>query len=154
LRKTQPDRYREIIAKQNQDPAKVVEEITRTVQFRSTVPEEVKFRVLGEYLDEWYCEVGCYPHLYFELKTEQSVGEIEQEQTVKIAQTECRGLLEDIMAHLGGRPATSPPNPESEFNRKLAEVDDADALGVYVTCRNCGARALKGTECPGCGITV
>ncbi len=93
----------------------LVAESNKRVQFRSTTPTDLKVRVVSEFQGESYCEAECYPYLYHEIRKGgfKEKDAAKSDQIVKISQNDCRLLLEELIAHLGGRVGTIPPNSKT-----------------------------------------
>jgi hypothetical protein len=120
MKQLAPEKWQEMVQENAPDQTSeqldnLVTETNKRIQFRSSTPTEVKVRVIGEFKGESYCESECYPYLYHEIRKGEfeEKDETRSDQFVKIAQNDCRLLLEELIAHLGGRVATVPPNSKT-----------------------------------------
>ncbi len=115
-----PEKWQKLVRERaptqtNKELDDLVTETNKRVQFRSSTPTEVKVRVMSEFQGESFCEAECYPYLYHEIRKGEFIekNKTKSEQIVKIAQNDCRLLLEELIAHLGGRVGTVPPNSKN-----------------------------------------
>jgi hypothetical protein len=104
LQRYDPETWRKIV-KDHPNVDDAVKEVERVWHWRPVTPTSVKVRVVSEYQGESYCEAECYPELYDLLLRAEFTprDDIESEQITRIAENECRGLLDDLITHLAGR---------------------------------------------------